>query len=208
VTAVFRVEPVRTEHFAGLAALLAQNGFGCYCRYWHFAGNHREWLARCAHEPEQNRDELQAALAVGSDEASGVVALDADDQLVGWLKLAPATRLDKLYDQRLYKGLPCFARDSAGVWTVGCLFVREDVRRRGVATALLGGAIALARARGAHSIEAFPRSDTDVADAALMMGPLALFRAAGFGVVHDFTPYPVLRLTLAPSAPGGVEGPA
>jgi GNAT superfamily N-acetyltransferase len=208
VTARVRVEPVSAEHFGGLAALLAQNGFGCYCRYWHFGGNHREWLARCAHEPEQNREELGAALAAGSDEASGVVALDGDGAVIGWLKLAPAAGLSKLYDQRLYKGLPCFARPIEGVWTVGCLFVREDVRRRGVATLLLESAIALARVRGARSIEAFPRSDTDVADAALMMGPLALFRAAGFSVVHDFTPYPVLRLELGPSTPGRAEGSA
>jgi GNAT superfamily N-acetyltransferase len=206
VTAAIRVEPVRAEHFAGLSELLAQNGFGCYCRYWHFAGDHREWLARCAHEPEQNREELRAALGRGSDEASGMVALNGAGELVGWLKLAPATRLTKLYEQRLYKGLPCFARSTDGVWTVGCLFVREDCRRRGVASALLAGAITLARAQGAHSIEAFPRSDTDVADAALMMGPLSLFRAAGFGVVHDAPPYPVLRLALNPAAPPAAEG--
>jgi hypothetical protein len=45
-------------------------------------------------------------------------------------------------------------------------------------------------------VEAFPRSDLDVPAAALMMGPLALFVRAGFEVVHDFGPYPVLRLEL------------
>jgi GNAT superfamily N-acetyltransferase len=179
--------------------LLSSNGFGCYCRYWHFEGNHREWLARCAHEPERNCTELEAALAGASDEASGVVALSSRGELVGWLKLSPAARLGKLYEQRLYKGLPCFARDAAGVWTIGCLFVREDCRRQGVATALLSAAIAVAREGRVRALEAFPRSDTDVADAALMMGPLSLFRAAGFTVVHDFTPYPVLRLELPTS---------
>lgn len=202
-----RVEPARPEHTDGLTALLGSSGFGCHCRYWHFGGNHREWLARCAHEPEQNEREQRQALASGSDEASGVVALAGSAEVVGWLKLSPAARIGKLYEQRLYKGLPCFARDPHGVWTVGCVFVREDQRRRGVAGALLQGAIALARARGASSIEAFPRSDTDVADAALMMGPLALFRAAGFDVVHDFTPYPVLRLELASADRGRAEEP-
>jgi GNAT superfamily N-acetyltransferase len=196
-----RVERAGAAHSAGLGALLSSNGFGCYCRYWHFPGNHREWLARCAHEPELNRTELEAALASGSNEASGVVALGARGELVGWLKLSPATRLGKLYDQRLYKGLPCFERDASGVWTIGCLFVREDCRRQGVATALVRGAIAAAREDGARALEAFPRSDTDVADAALMMGPLSLFRAAGFSVVHDFTPYPVLRLELPAASP-------
>lgn len=197
----FRVERSAPEHGPALATLLSENGFGCYCRYWHFGGTHREWLARCAHDPDANRSELLAAAGSASTEASGVVARDERGDLIGWLKLAPAAIMGKLYDQRLYKGLPCFERDPVGVWTVGCLFVREDRRRRGVATALLAGAVASAKSAGARALEAFPRSDTDVAAAALMMGPLALFLRAGFEVVHDFTPYPVLRLELAPEPP-------
>ncbi len=194
--AQFRVERAGRGHATSLAQLLSENGFGCYCRYWHFEGNHREWLARCAHEPETHRVELLAACGAGSNEAAGMVALTEQNELIGWLKLAPATVMGKLYDQRLYKGLPCLNRPLDGVWTVGCLFVAERHRRRGVAAALLAGAVDAARGGGARSIEAFPRSDVDVADAALMMGPLALFVHAGFEVVHDFSPYPVLRKRL------------
>jgi GNAT superfamily N-acetyltransferase len=197
----YRVTRAAPEHAEPLARLLSTNGYGCYCRYWHFEGTAREWLARCSQAPEQNRSELSEALAARSSEASGLVALDAQSECVGWVKLAPAAIMGKLYEQRLYKGLPCFQRDASGVWTVGCLFVREAERRRGVASALLEGAVGAARAEGARSIEAFPRSDVDVADAALMMGPLALFIRAGFQVVHEFVPYPVLRLDLAPPVP-------
>jgi GNAT superfamily N-acetyltransferase len=196
----FRVERAAPQHGAALASLLSSNGFGCYCRYWHFGGNHREWLARCAHTPDDNRAELLTAVDGGSDEARGMVAHDETGELIGWLKLAPATVMGKLYEQRLYKGLACLQRAATGVWTVGCLFVREDQRRRGVATSLLHGAIQSAGEAGARALEAFPRSDVDVAAAALMMGPLALFVRAGFEVVHDFTPYPVLRLELDPKA--------
>ncbi|HTV20985.1 MAG TPA: GNAT family N-acetyltransferase [Polyangiaceae bacterium] len=196
----YRVERAAPQHGAALATLLSTNGFGCYCRYWHFAGNHREWLARCAHTPDDNRTDLLAAFEAGSSEASGMVAMSEHGDALGWLKLAPAIDMTKLYDQRLYKGLPCLQRDPLGVWTVGCLFVRESHRRQGVATALLAGAIGSAASQGARAIEAFPRSDVDVADAALMMGPLALFVRAGFEVVHDFTPYPVLRLELGRKA--------
>lgn len=192
----FRIERAAPQHGAALATLLSTSGFGCFCRYWHFSGNHREWLARCAHTPDDNRAELLGALDAGSAESSGMVAHDEHGDLIGWLKLAPATAMGKLYEQRLYKGLPCLQRDPRGVWTVGCLFVREDRRRQGVASALLAGAIHSAIDAGGRAIEAFPRSDVDVAAAALMLGPLALFVRAGFQVVHDFTPYPVLRLEL------------
>ena len=192
-----RVERAAPEHAGALADLLGSSGYGCFCRYWHFQGDHRQWLARCAHAPEDNRGELLAACTAGSPEARGMVAFDAAGALIGWLKLAPAPIMGKLYGQRLYKGLPCFRdRDPAGVVTVGCLYVREDSRRRGVARALLAGAIDAARTDGAAALEAFPRSDTDVADAALMLGPLKLFLDAGFGIVHDFGPYPVLRREL------------
>jgi GNAT superfamily N-acetyltransferase len=191
-----RIERARAEHAPLLAALLATSGHGCYCRYWHFAGNHREWLARCAHAPEENRAELMAAAESGSEQAAGIIARDRAGDVIGWLKLAPARCVTKLYEQRLYKGLPCLQREPDGVLTVSCLFVRDDARRRGVATALLRGAIDAARAEGARAIEAFPRSDTDVADAALMMGPLAPFLRSGFEIVHDFSLYPVLRLLL------------
>jgi GNAT superfamily N-acetyltransferase len=197
VASDYRIERAGPEHGEALAALFATNNFGCYCRYWHFEGDHRQWLARCAHEPDENRSEMLAALAARSEEAGGVVARRRDGHVVGWMKVAPAARMAKLYGQRLYKGLPMLERDASGVWTIGCVFVEEPARRKGVARALLAGAIENARAAGARALEAFPRSDTDVADAALMMGPLALFLDAGFVVVHDFTPYPVVRLELS-----------
>jgi GNAT superfamily N-acetyltransferase len=196
----FRVERAAPEHADALARLFATNGYGCFCRYWHFEGTPREWLARCFQAPERNCVELLDALAARAPDASGMIAWNGAGELVGWLKLAPAATLHKLYEQRLYKGLPCFAGDRSGVWTVGCLLVREDHRRQGVARALLAGAIEAARAEGARALEAFPRSDVGVADAALLMGPLALFVEAGFRVVHEFVPYPVLRLELAPAA--------
>jgi GNAT superfamily N-acetyltransferase len=200
VASDFRIERAGPEHGEALAALFAANNYGCYCRYWHFEGDHRQWLARCAHEPDDNRSEMLAALAARAEDAAGMVALGADGGVVGWMKLAPAARMGKLYGQRLYKGLPTLERDPSGVWTIGCVFVQEASRRQGVARALLDGAIEQARATGVRALEAFPRSDTDVADAALMMGPLALFLDAGFLVVHDFTPYPVVRLELCGAA--------
>jgi len=191
---ISRAEP---RHAAGLAALFGSNGFGCSCRYWHFQGTNREWLDRCAHEPETNRRESEAALLAGSPEMSGFVAETHAGVLVGWLKVAPAASMAKLYEQRLYKGLPCFGQDRSGVFTIGCLLVREDFRHRGIARALLGGAVEAAPSFGARALEAFPRSDADVADAGLMLGPLRLFQAAGFEIVNDFYPYPVLRRTFA-----------
>jgi GNAT superfamily N-acetyltransferase len=195
------ISPAEPRHAAGLAALFAANGYGCFCRFWHFDGTSREWLERCAQRSDENRSEMMAALAEGSPEMSGLVACH-EAEIVGWLKLAPAPTLGKLYGQRLYKGLDCLGGARDGVFTVACLLVREDVRHRGVARALLAGAIAHAPRWGARALEAFPRSDPELADASLMLGPTQLFLSAGFEVVRDFYPYPVLR-RLLPSAGAG-----
>lgn len=194
------ISPASAQHAAGLRQLFGANGFGCHCRLWHFEGTAREWLARCAQRPEENADECERAVTSGSPEMQGVVA-SRGGEVLGWLKLAPAQVLGKLYGQRLYKGLPCFNGDREGVYCVGCLLVREDQRHQGIARALLGGAIEQARRWGARAVEALPRSDRDAADVSLMMGPTQLFLDAGFQVVHDFAPYPVLRLELARAVP-------
>jgi GNAT superfamily N-acetyltransferase len=204
-TPAFEVASVEPAHAASLARLFASNGYECYCRFWHFPGTSREWLSRCFQEPGENERQMRALVASGSVEMRGVVAWPAAEpnvvapappELIGWLKLAPAGAVPKLYDQRLYKGLPVLSGDRSATYTVACVLVREDFRRRGVSRALLAGAIEAARAWGARRLEAFPRSDTDVPGSALMTGPTRLFLDAGFEVVHDFQPYPVLRLEL------------
>jgi GNAT superfamily N-acetyltransferase len=193
----FDVLEARPEHGEALGRLFASTGYGCYCRYWHFAGGPREWLMRCAQTPELNAVEFAERFALGGEDVRGLVALTPGGEIIGWLKLAPAHAVQKIYQQRLYKDLPCFAGERAGVYTIACVQVREDQRRRGVARALMKRAVEVARAWGARSIEAFPRRDADMSDASLMMGPLAVFEELGFEVVRDFSPYPVLRKELA-----------
>lgn len=191
-----RVEPASSAHTVELLALFERAGCPCHCRYWHFAGDKNAWQARCASEPERNRDELVAALERGAVEARGVVACTVGGQIVGWSKLAPAAAVPKLQRRRPYVGLPGYPGDREGVLVIGCLLVDPARRREGVSAALLAGAIAAGRAQGARAIEAFPYLASDVADEVLMMGPGSVYAAAGFQPIAGADPYPVLRLEL------------
>lgn len=198
------VDAAGPEHAAGLAALFAAAGSPCFCRFWHFTGSNNAWLERCATAREENRAELEAALAQGSDEARGVVAQAGAGTpgaaIVGWLKVAPAAVMKKAYDRRLYRGLPCFEGDRRGVFLVGCALVHPEHRHRGVATALVAGAVRLAPAWGARALEALPRRPREpVSDEELWTGPLGAFVAAGFVEVSTFEPYPVLRKSFDPA---------
>ena len=186
------VAAAQPEHTALLLSLFERTGTPCHCQYWHFSGDKNAWLDRLFHAPEQNRAAFIESLADSPAELRGVVALLAG-KAVGWLKLCPAERVPKLYDQRLYRGLPAFSGSREGVLTVGCMLVDEEFRRRGVARALVAHAIVLAESRGAHCIEAFPRRSDQAGPAELWTGPFAIFEQAGFKIVSDFAPYPVLR---------------
>jgi GNAT superfamily N-acetyltransferase len=189
------------EHAPGLLALFERSGSGCYCNYWHFSGDKNAWLERCYLKPEENRAALVARLEARA--LCGVVAL-LEGQVCGWLKLERASALPRLYDQRIYKALPCFEGPREGVFTVGCLYVDEAARGRGVATALLSAAITAVRSEGGSALEAFPRGTPDgerLRADEVWLGPETLFLRAGFSRVSDFRPYPVLRLHLPPTAP-------
>jgi GNAT superfamily N-acetyltransferase len=190
------VGAVAASDAAAVSALFERCEVSCHCRYWHFTGDKNAWLERCAFSPQENAREFAESLRESS-ELQGVVARKRDgSEVVGWMKLTPVARVEKLYAQRLYKGLPCFGGNREGVYAIGCFLVDPSVRRRGVSHRLLSAGIELARQAGAVAIEAFPRRAELLADEELWTGPFSAFTRAGFAIAHDFAPYPVLRLAL------------
>jgi GNAT superfamily N-acetyltransferase len=198
-------ERAGSQHAAELLTLFEGVGNGCYCNYWHFQGDKNAWLERSYLKPEENRAALVERLA--GEELCGVVARQVEGgALCGWMKVTPASSVARVYEQRVYKSLPCFQAtpdERERTYTVACTLVAEAQRGRGVARVLLTGAIAAARAVGASALEAFPRGLSEGAERLraeeLWMGPETLFREAGFMQVSDFRPYPVLRLHLRPA---------
>ena len=192
-----QITAFQPEHAEALVRLFERSDNRCFCRYFHFTGDKYAWQDRLANAPEQNRREFLAAAEVQSPEARGVIALTAaSTEAVGWLKVSRASDLDKLYQQRLYRGLPCFERPAAGVFTFGCFFVEPEHRGRGLSRELVRAGIALARSLGATSIEALPRGELANSAPERWLGRPSTLAAEGFSVVHEFEPYPVLRLAL------------
>jgi len=187
------VRPARASDEAALGALFLRSDCACYCQYWTFPGDHRDWQLRMATAPQENARGLRQGLESG--ELRGVLA-QRDGVAVGWSRLSDASELGRLYGGRLYKGLPCFDGDRTAIMTIGCLLVDPAYRRQGVARALITAQLDYARALGARAVEAFPRGSLDVSDGEQWMGPLPIYTELGFGLAHDFPPYPVLRKHL------------
>ncbi|GAA1468106.1 GNAT family N-acetyltransferase [Microbacterium thalassium] len=116
------------------------------------------------------------------DPPPGVLAYD-DGVPVGWAALHP-------------RAGTAFARsrtiphvDDEDAWSLWCLRVRPGHRGRGIMHALVDGAVAYARERGAPVVEAYP-VDNDgarVESTMAYVGTRALFERAGFVKVSDTT---------------------
>jgi GNAT superfamily N-acetyltransferase len=72
--------------------------------------------------------------------------------------------------------------DDVAVWSIGCFVVRTGYRRRGVARALLDGAVEYARSMGAPAVEAYPidPGPARVSTSFAFVGFTSTFEAAGF----------------------------
>jgi GNAT superfamily N-acetyltransferase len=194
-----QIVPLEPGLAASWAELFEACGSSCFCRYWHFGGSKNEWLARCAHDAARNREEQLACVGEHGPASRGLVAME-DGLAVGWMKLAPRTTLGKLTRLPVYKNLATF--DPEGVYVIGCLLVRPDRRRQGVARRLVQGADDQVRAWGGRAIEVYPRhADAPLHDEEAWMGPERLFVECDYEVAAwkaggAMAPYPVYRKPL------------
>jgi GNAT superfamily N-acetyltransferase len=190
------VEPATPSRWADLESLFGTRGDAarCWCQ-WFFAGAQ---VASGA-VAEANRAALQAQVDAGP--APGVLAY-LDGEPVGWAAVAARPGYTRLPRSQVLRGVAGDELADASVWSLTCFVVRVGFRRRGVATALLDGAVRYARASGARVVEAYPvdvSARGAVSSAELFHGPLTTFLAAGFREVRRSSPgRPVVRLELEP----------
>jgi ribosomal protein S18 acetylase RimI-like enzyme len=129
--------------------------------------------------------------------APGVIAT-LEGERVGWCSVAPRSQFSRLRAAATTSSAAT-AADDPSVWSVTCFVVRPGFRRRGVATALLAGAVEHARSGGAGWLEAYPVDATGrkASAADLYRGALSLFRNAGFEIVARPRPgRAIVRLEL------------
>jgi GNAT superfamily N-acetyltransferase len=109
------------------------------------------------------------------DVAPGVLAYDGDD-VVGWAAVAPRAQLPFQHSTKIPHV------DELPVWSLWCIRVRPGHRGRGVAHALVSGAVDYAASQGAPAVEGYPvdnggrRVDLTMA----YVGTRSLFERAGF----------------------------
>ena len=155
------------------------NVFGnsaCWCQYWRqsASGYGRGTKATLNERIAEHRNSLRKQLKNSSP--PGMLAY-IDDQAVGWCGFGPRSQMIRLVRSRTIPTV-----DDLPVWSIVCFLIRTGYRRRGVASALLRGAIECARDYGAPALEAYPIDSSgkriDVAFG--YVGILSMFEQEGF----------------------------
>ena len=112
--------------------------------------------------------------------APGVLAYE-DRDVVGWAAIAPRSELPFARSTKI----PHI--DDQPVWSVWCIRIRPDHRGKGISHALLEGAVAYARSKGAPVVEGYPVDNrgkkVDLTMA--FVGTRKLFEDAGFVKAAD-----------------------
>ena len=175
---MLEVQPVTADRWKELAAFFGPSGaFGhCWCTWW------RQTSAESAKGIE-NKGAANRALMhkiVGSGAEPGLLAY-RDGQPAGWISVAPRPQYGRIIRSRRIGPEPEEAANEQ-IWSVVCFWIPRRERGKGVANALLKGAVDHARARGAAVLEAYPvdTSGGRRPAANLFTGTLAMFQRAGF----------------------------
>jgi len=188
------VHPLTPERWPDLEAIFQAKGCsiarGCWCMYYRRSGRSHD-LRAGESQTERSRADLERLAAL--DPPPGLIGYEGKTP-VGWISLGPREDFAKLERSPVMKPV-----DDQAVWSIICFVVPSEHRHRGVASALLAGAIEYARNRGVHLVEAYPVDTTEPsAGESAWFGIKTMYDKAGFHEVARRKPArPVVRLALA-----------
>jgi GNAT superfamily N-acetyltransferase len=190
---------VRESQWDDLARLFGERGAcgGCWCQVWRLS--HKDFESG---KGAANLRRLKRLIDRGAE--PGILAY-AGDEAVGWIALAPREDYPALARSRVLAPV-----DDRSVWSVSCLYVRKDQRKRGVSVALLRNALEFVRARGGGIVEGYPVEPRPgkghLAAAFAWTGLASAFLAAGFReVARRSETRPIMRKTVRGRPTGSRE---
>lgn len=164
-------KPLTSGRWKDFERLLGARGGwgGCWCMYWRLASTQFK-----TQTGEPNRTSMKRIVDQG--EAPGILAY-LDRKPIGWCAVAPRRNYARLEHSRVLKPI-----DDQPVWSVVCLLVDKQFRRRGVSVALLRAAAEHVRKKGGRIIEGYPVEPRtcNMPDAFAWTGIASAYCRAGF----------------------------
>jgi GNAT superfamily N-acetyltransferase len=187
-------EPVTPERWRDFEALFGERGAcaGCWCMW--FRGTRAEYRRN---QGAGNKRRMKKIIRSG--QVPGILAYH-EGEAVGWCAVGPRETYEALARSRIMAPV-----DDKPVWSLTCLFVRRDLRHRGVSARLLDAAARYAASRGARLVEGYPveARKHDEPEPFLYHGVASAFRKARFReVARRSESRPVMRRAVRPPRTG------
>ncbi len=165
----YSIRPLDEDTWDAFAELVeANNGIfgGCWC-----IGFHAEGVGKST--PAENRDRKLSRVRAGTTHAA--LVFDGDDCL-GWCQFGEPAELPRIKSRATYER----GQTEPPDWRIACCYVGKGLRRQGVATAALAGALDLIAGQGGGTVEGFPEDASSVPAGFLYNGALSTYENLGF----------------------------
>ncbi|MFW9988907.1 MAG: GNAT family N-acetyltransferase [Candidatus Odinarchaeota archaeon] len=182
------IKPLTPENIEDFLYFFDNIGFtdnpdwaGCYCHFYHFSGNVKEWGKR-SHEQNRNAS-MELILA---KKMNGLLAY-LDNKPIGWCNVNSKENFAKI---------PYEESSNVKIASIVCFVVAPSHRRQGIAKKLLKFACSLSQNNGYDLIEAYPRKVEKLSDAYSYHGPLSLYTSEGFSIYKELKDYYVVHKKL------------
>lgn len=147
---------------------------GCWCMTWRLTSKDYE-----KYKGEGNKQMMHKLVA--NNKPLGVIAFE-NKVPVGWCSVSPRHTLTRLENSRLLKRI-----DDIPVWSICCLFIKKEFRRKGVSSLLISAAANYAFENGASVVEAYPviPKKKEMPDLFAYTGIANVYKKANFKMVRQ-----------------------
>ena len=119
---------------------------------------------------------------VKNNEPLGIVAFEGKKP-IGWCSISPREQLIRLEYSKLFKRI-----DDRPVWSITCIFIKKEYRKKGISSVLISEASKYAFLNGAGVIEAYPvisKKGKMIPDVFVYHGLVNAYKKAGFKKVKQ-----------------------
>lgn len=183
--------PLTPDRWADFEALFGERGAcgGCWCTVWR-----RPRPEYIRGKGDGNRRFMLTV--VDSGPPPGILGY-VKGEAIGWCAVAPRADYPALVRSRILKPV-----DDMPVWSISCLFVRKDHRRKGVSVQLLRAAVEHVKRQGGRVVEGYPVEPKTLNVPAVFAwtGLASAFQAAGFAeCARRSETRPIMRYAIVPA---------
>lgn len=172
--------PLDESTWPSLQKLFGKRGAcgGCWCMLWR--QTHSEYEKN---KGARNKSDLRQLIS--ASKPLGVIAFD-NDIPIGWCSVSPRDSFPRLQRSKLFKNRK---GNYKTLWSITCLFITKEHRRKGLSSTLIGHAAQFAFNNGADAVEAYPIiAKEKIADAFAWVGLFNSYKKVGFKKIAQPSP--------------------